>query len=221
MVLPVSGSISFNDIQTELGGSNPISLNEYYSDNSSKYSYTLTAIPKTGNPISISHFRGVSKVSVPAETTYSAGRSVYVSEQNGITKEINIYTDPYWTQTIKIYVQPQEYKGSYTYRDRDYYVEGGWNYDVGEYEEGYWTYGPIWDWDYSWVNKGGRILLSTSIVYANNYSPFAVTQNTNDGGFYVTLLQNLAFDGQGNTNRHTYWRRTGEFFVNIVYSIPP
>jgi len=222
MVLPDTGSISFQQIQTELGGSNPISLNEYYSDNSSKYSYTLTAIPKTGNPISISHFRGVSKVSVPAETTYNAGRSVYVNEQNGITKEINIYTDPYWTQTIKIYVQPQEYKiVSYTQRNRDYYIEGFYNTDIGEYEEGRWAYGYEWGYDYEWVNIGGRILLSTSIVYANNYSPFAVTQNTNDNNFYVTLLHNLAFDGQGNTNRHIYWRRTGEFFVNIVYSIPP
>jgi len=222
MVLPVSGSISFQQIQTELGGSNPISLNEYYSDNSSKYSYTLTAIPKTGNPISISHFRGVSKVNVPAETTYSAGWSVYVSEQNGITKEINIYTDPYWTQTIKIYIQSKEYKAvSYTYNLRDYYENGFWNDDTGEYEEGGWEYGYAWGYDYAWVDIGNRILLSTSIVYARNYSPFAVTQNTNDGNYYVTLLHNLAFDGQPNTNRHIYWRRTGEFFVNIVYSIPP
>lgn len=171
MVLP-TGTISFNDIQNEFGGSNPISLNEYYysSDNSSKYAYGVTAVPASGQ-ISMSSYRGVSKQSVPAEITYSAGVSTYVNEQNGITKEINIYTHPLWTQTIRIYVN--------------------------------------------------GILLSTSIVYARNYAPFAVTQNTNDGGYYVTLLFNLAFDGQPNTNRHIYWRRTGEFFVNIVYSRPP
>lgn len=30
MVLPASGQITFNQIQTEFGGSNPISMNEYY-----------------------------------------------------------------------------------------------------------------------------------------------------------------------------------------------
>jgi hypothetical protein len=30
MVLQTSGSISLDDIQTEFGGSNPISINEYY-----------------------------------------------------------------------------------------------------------------------------------------------------------------------------------------------
>jgi len=183
MVLPDTGSISFQQIQTELGGSNPISLNEYYSDNSSRYSYA-TAIPKTGNPISISHFRGVSKASVPAETTYSVGRSVYVNEQNGITKEINIYTDPYWTQTIRMYVQPQ-------------------------FE---------WGWDHEWLNKGERILLSTSTIYAHNYASFNVSYNTNDGNYYVTLIGNLAPYGEPNRHQYIYWRRTGEFFVNIVYS---
>lgn len=171
MVLP-TGTISFNDIQNEFGGSNPISLNEYYysSDNSSKYAYGVSAVPASGQ-ISMSSYRGVSKQSVPATVTYSAGVITYVNEQNGSTKEINIYTHNLWTQTIRIYVN--------------------------------------------------GILLSTSIVYARNYSPFAVTQNTNDGGYYVTLLQNLAPYGEPNRNQHLYWRRTGEFFVNIVYSRPP
>jgi hypothetical protein len=93
MVLP-TGTISFYDIQNEMGGSYPISLNEYFRDNSSKYAYAVTVVPTTGNSISMSHFRGASKAYVPAATTYSVGRDY--------AKEINIYTDPYWIQTIKI-----------------------------------------------------------------------------------------------------------------------
>lgn len=52
MTLQSSGAISLADIQTEFGGSNPISLSEYYG--------VASGIPASGNPISIGDFYGKS-----------------------------------------------------------------------------------------------------------------------------------------------------------------
>ena len=240
-----TGTISFYDIQNEMGGSTPISLNEYFRDNSSKYAYAVTAVPTTGNSISMSHFRGASKASVPSETTYSAG--------SDYTKEINIYTDTYWTQAIKINIKwvsnevirtdaktrseartrgatrseartgtrkvtPYLYVSGYvnvlgvnwpilswwdtedyTYYvdvnyDETYYVDVNYNEDV-----------------YGNVNKD--TLLSTSVIYANNYAQFSVTKDVNEG--------TIDYLGS-NRHRYTYTNtRSGEYFVNIVYSQPP
>lgn len=51
MALPGSGAISWSQIQTEFGGSNPININEYYG--------VATGIPTSGT-ISASHFHGAS-----------------------------------------------------------------------------------------------------------------------------------------------------------------
>ena len=50
MALQSSGPISNGDVQGEFGGSNPISLSEYYS--------AATGVPASGNPISLSDFYG-------------------------------------------------------------------------------------------------------------------------------------------------------------------
>jgi len=248
-----TGSISFNDIQNEMGGSNPISLNEYFRDNSSKYAYAVTAVPKTGNSISMSHFRGASKASVPATTTYSVGKDY--------TKEINIYTDTYWTQTIKINIywvvnevirtdtktrseaRTRDATGTGTRRvtrtgtrtvDPYLYVSGyvnvlGINFPVFswsdkqtytyEEDETYtYTYTETYYVDvnynvdvYGDVNK--EALLSTSVIYANNYAQFSVTKNVNEG--------TIDYLGS-NRQRYIYTNtRNGEYFVNIVYSQPP
>jgi hypothetical protein len=60
MALPSSGPLSLNDIQTEFGGSNPISLNEYYAGGSfvaAGTSGTYGAVPSSGT-ISIQNFYG-------------------------------------------------------------------------------------------------------------------------------------------------------------------
>ena len=50
MALQTTGPISHSDVQGEFGGTNPISLSEYYS--------AATGVPATGNPISLSDFYG-------------------------------------------------------------------------------------------------------------------------------------------------------------------
>ena len=64
MTLPTSGPISLSDIQTEFGGSNPISLSEYYAGGSyvpAGTSGTNGAVPSSGT-ISIWNFYGTSNV---------------------------------------------------------------------------------------------------------------------------------------------------------------
>lgn len=71
MALPSSGAISFSQIQTEFGGSNPISLSEYYNTTSgiglgisSQYS-----IPASG-AIAVSNFYGAQKFNFYPTTTF-------------------------------------------------------------------------------------------------------------------------------------------------------
>jgi hypothetical protein len=229
-----TGSISFNDIQNEMGGSTPISLNEYFRDNSSKYAYAVTAVPTTGNSISMSHFRGASKASVPAETTYSAGKDA--------TKEINIYTDTYWIQTIKINIYwtsndkirtdtKTRTVTTTTTENRTRRIEAHYYYInmiilgitipvlawQDAYDETYQVQVTnVSDQTYYedvYADVNHEALLSTSVIYANNNSQFSVTKNVNEG--------TIDYLGS-NRHRYTYTNtRNGEYFVNIVYSQPP
>ena len=64
MALPSSGALSLANIQTEFGGSNPISLNEYYAGGAyvpAGTSGTYGAVPSSG-AISIRNFYGTSKI---------------------------------------------------------------------------------------------------------------------------------------------------------------
>lgn len=59
MALQSSGAISLSDIQTEFGGSNPISLSEYYQNaDPDLVTPNNTGVPNTGSSISISDFYG-------------------------------------------------------------------------------------------------------------------------------------------------------------------
>ena len=62
MTLPSSGPLTLANIQTEFGGSNPISLSEYYAGGSyvpAGTSGTYGAVPSSGT-ISIRNFYGTS-----------------------------------------------------------------------------------------------------------------------------------------------------------------
>lgn len=66
MALPSSGALSLNDIQTEFGGSNPISLSEYYAGGGrvpAGMSGTYGAVPSSGT-ISIRDFYGTTQVTI-------------------------------------------------------------------------------------------------------------------------------------------------------------
>ena len=64
MALPTSGPLSLSDIQTEFGGSNPISLSEYYAGGAyvpAGTTGTNGPVPSSGT-ISISNFYGTSNI---------------------------------------------------------------------------------------------------------------------------------------------------------------
>jgi hypothetical protein len=83
MALPSSGAISLSQIQTEFGGTNPISLSEYYNTTSglglgisSQYS-----IPASG-AIAMSNFYGAQKFNFYETTTFVTSASVSGGNQS-------------------------------------------------------------------------------------------------------------------------------------------
>jgi hypothetical protein len=75
MALPSSGPLSLADIQGEFGGSNPISLSEYYAGGGlvpSGTTGTYGAVPSSGT-ISIQNFYGTQKFSISGGSTFVDG----------------------------------------------------------------------------------------------------------------------------------------------------
>ena len=78
MPVPLTGPISLTDIQTEFGGTNPISLSEYYKGGA----YVLTTdfapnVPTSGT-ISLSDFRGARKTTITTLTVTTAGDNLVI-----------------------------------------------------------------------------------------------------------------------------------------------
>jgi hypothetical protein len=77
MAVP-TGAASLSDIQTEFGGSNPISLSEYYGLVSSP-----SGIPTSGNPISIDDFRGKENVYTLTADYFTSSITLTADDING------------------------------------------------------------------------------------------------------------------------------------------
>lgn len=56
-----TGQISFSEIQTEFGGTNPISFSEYYTNANPSYTNGVSGLPANGNAININAFKGKAK----------------------------------------------------------------------------------------------------------------------------------------------------------------
>ena len=83
MAIPSSGAVSLSDIQTEYGGSNPISLSEYYAGGSIVAAGSVAdrgAIPASGT-IDIGDFRG------------GTSRVAIALQISGATQNYNIYAN--------------------------------------------------------------------------------------------------------------------------------
>jgi hypothetical protein len=61
MALQSTGAISLANIQTVFGGTNPISLSEYYANANPSYTSGVSGIPNIGSAISLSQFYGKAK----------------------------------------------------------------------------------------------------------------------------------------------------------------
>jgi len=87
MPLPTSGPLSLADIQTEFGGANPISLNEYYAGGAfvpAGTSGTNGPVPSSG-AISISSFYGTSAIIPFGEAVYTTPGTYSYVVPAGIT----------------------------------------------------------------------------------------------------------------------------------------
>jgi hypothetical protein len=79
MAIPASGTVSLSDIQTEFGGTNPISISEYYS--------AAGGVPASGE-ISVSDFYGTS-----AGVVSLSDYNIFVIDDTIATAEITYYTN--------------------------------------------------------------------------------------------------------------------------------
>jgi len=84
---PATGAISFLDLQTIFGGTNPISFSEYYADNG--LTTGVEGIPNTGISISMSQMRGKTKTLIKIQVSVSDGGSAHTVflDKNG-----NVYS---------------------------------------------------------------------------------------------------------------------------------
>ena len=92
MALSSSGAISFSQIQTEFGGSNPISLNEYYSGSLPTNTGSTTSYTTTTGSYSI---------------TYTSGKNTYIRQWSGwchssISPDLNTSTGANTTESVVI-----------------------------------------------------------------------------------------------------------------------
>ena len=87
MATPVyPNAIKFSDIQTEFGGSNPISLSEYYAGGSLVSSYqtgqplgVVTAVPTSGQALKLGNFQGTYFNFVYTITSNTANFNLYTA----------------------------------------------------------------------------------------------------------------------------------------------
>ena len=98
MTLPTSGPISLSDIQGEFGGSNPISLSEYYAGGAyvpAGTTGTYGAVPSSG-AISVQNFYGTSAAPTITLTnrsvTYSSGGILSANAGWRASNDSYIYT---------------------------------------------------------------------------------------------------------------------------------
>lgn len=92
MALQASGAISLSQIQTEFGGSNPVSLSEYYRGGIYT-SYNNSGVPTTG-AISLSNFYSTTNLDLIPNSVDWTNISSYTSDDSGFNSA------PSNTQTI-------------------------------------------------------------------------------------------------------------------------
>lgn len=94
MTLPSSGALTLANVQTEFGGSNPVSLGEYYAGGSyvpSGTSGTYGAVPSSG-AIGIRNFYGTSDgVVAITDQTISSGDAITATSTYRISHNGNVY----------------------------------------------------------------------------------------------------------------------------------
>ena len=79
MALPLTGPISLTDIQTEFGGSNPLSLSDYYKGGSYVLDTDYAPNVPTSGAISLSDFYGARRTTITTITYSTLGDNIFVA----------------------------------------------------------------------------------------------------------------------------------------------
>lgn len=87
MGIPASGAVSFSALQAEFGGSNPISLSEYYLDGSF-VTPNNTGVPNSGASIATGTFRGSSKAYAVTYQVIGAGGAGGYGRNDGYSSTV-------------------------------------------------------------------------------------------------------------------------------------
>lgn len=74
-----TGQISFSEIQTEFGGTNPVSFSEYYTNANPSYTNGISGLPTIGNAINIGNFKGKAKQAISGGSIASTDMSIIYS----------------------------------------------------------------------------------------------------------------------------------------------
>lgn len=96
MTLPTSGTLSLSSIQGEFGGSNPISMSEYYRSGPYVPNYPANAPIPTSGTISINQFYGATNTA-PSNTTFAFTAGQYTSggKQPTTSTGVNTWNSPF------------------------------------------------------------------------------------------------------------------------------
>lgn len=82
-----SGAVKFSDIQTVMGGANPIKFSEYYADATEGYATGVSGIPNKNTQIKVSHFQGKSKgITPPGTNVYTTVGAASWTVPSGINR---------------------------------------------------------------------------------------------------------------------------------------
>jgi hypothetical protein len=101
MALQSSGAISFANIQTVFGGTNPISLSEYYQNANPALTAGVSGIPNIGSAISLNQFYGKAKpvTSLYSFTTHTFTNAGAVGRTGPIISQVrSAYSLATWAQ---------------------------------------------------------------------------------------------------------------------------
>ena len=135
MALQSTGKISLSDIQTLFGGTNPITMSEYYNNNASGFTTGVTGIPNSGATISISHFYGKAKPAVSTGSLLNTTlQNIYSGLQPYLAEYKNANFYEYTLDGTSEYIGDGTYdmydNGNYTQIMADGAVSGNLSYST-------------------------------------------------------------------------------------------
>lgn len=98
MTITASGYVSLSNIQTEFGGTNPIWMSEYYTNNASGYTTGISGLPASGTTINLSHFYGKSKAIASPNVNFTVGNAYFTENSISALPSGQGFTLSFWVR---------------------------------------------------------------------------------------------------------------------------